>query len=239
MSVCTIVKLLPLGTMDDLIHYYTWPSASCNSASGRPRHLGLIVLTNYTQTWNNMQHDHVLKKLNFDLIFATMVLYFVIPFNLKCNMTIFWKSWTLTYWPHPRVEGEGVLRQNIWHHVAALVILFNLIWNESMFWKGWILTYLPHPQGRGDGSRRVCRQNIWHRISAFMILLNLICNMTIFRKRGILTYWPHPQGRGEGAVGKTFRTMLLHSSFFLIWYATWLKKWNFDLLTPIPGSGDG
>ena len=54
-----------------------------------------------------MQHDHVLKKLNFDLlarsgasvcvcgggsadkIFATMLLHFVIPFNLVCNMTMF------------------------------------------------------------------------------------------------------------------------------------------------------
>ena len=52
-----------------------------------------------------MQHDHVLKKLNFDLlaprvrggggggyageIFATMLLHFVIPINLICNMPMF------------------------------------------------------------------------------------------------------------------------------------------------------
>ena len=55
-----------------------------------------------------MQHDHVLKKLNFDLltpssrvvedvgggggaagkIFATTLLYFLIPFNLICNLTM-------------------------------------------------------------------------------------------------------------------------------------------------------
>ena len=34
-------KLLPRGAMDDLMHYCT--SASCNSASGRPRHLRVIV----------------------------------------------------------------------------------------------------------------------------------------------------------------------------------------------------
>ena len=45
MPVCSIVELLPLGTVDDLMHYCTQPSASCNSASGRPRHLGVIVLT--------------------------------------------------------------------------------------------------------------------------------------------------------------------------------------------------
>ena len=43
MPVCSIVKLLPLGTVDNLMHYCTQPSASCNSASGRPRHLGVIV----------------------------------------------------------------------------------------------------------------------------------------------------------------------------------------------------
>ena len=45
MPVCSIVKLFTLGTVDDLTHYSTRPSASCNSASGRPRHLGVIVLT--------------------------------------------------------------------------------------------------------------------------------------------------------------------------------------------------
>ena len=34
-----------LGTVDDLMHYCTRPSASCTSASDRPRHLGVIVLT--------------------------------------------------------------------------------------------------------------------------------------------------------------------------------------------------
>ena len=41
MSVCSIVKLLPLSTVDDLMT----PKASCNSASDRPQHLGVIVLT--------------------------------------------------------------------------------------------------------------------------------------------------------------------------------------------------
>ena len=45
MALSSIVKLLPLGTVDDLMNYCTQPSASCNSASGRPPHLGLIVLT--------------------------------------------------------------------------------------------------------------------------------------------------------------------------------------------------
>ena len=51
-----------------------------------------------------MQHDIVLKKLNFDLlttrvrkgggvpagkIFATLLLHFVIPINLICSLTMF------------------------------------------------------------------------------------------------------------------------------------------------------
>ena len=45
MPVCSTVNLLPLGTIDDLMHYCTRPSALGNSASGRPRHLGVIVWT--------------------------------------------------------------------------------------------------------------------------------------------------------------------------------------------------
>ena len=43
--VCSIVKLLSLGTVDDLMHYCKRPKSECNSASGRPRHLGVIVST--------------------------------------------------------------------------------------------------------------------------------------------------------------------------------------------------
>ena len=39
--------------------------------------------------------------------FATMLLHFVIPFNLICNMTMFCKSWLLTYWPHPQGQEGG------------------------------------------------------------------------------------------------------------------------------------
>ena len=45
MLVCSLVKLLPLGIVDDLMDYFTRPSALCNGASGRPRHLGIIGLT--------------------------------------------------------------------------------------------------------------------------------------------------------------------------------------------------
>ena len=101
-----------------------------------------------------MQHDYVLKKLIFDLltpslgtvgviewesageIFAAKLLHFVVPFKSICNMTMFWKSWILTYWPHPRGGGlgEGVcLAKKMLPCINA--ILFNLICNTTMFKK--------------------------------------------------------------------------------------------------------
>ena len=35
------------------MHYCTRPKAECNSASGRPRYLGVIVWLSYKQAWNN------------------------------------------------------------------------------------------------------------------------------------------------------------------------------------------
>ena len=101
-----------------------------------------------------MQHDHVLKKLNFDLltqipgsrgyssagkIFAPRLLQFIIPFNLICNMTMFWKSWG------GGGGGRGIWGQNISYHVAASMILLNLMCNVTVFWKSWILTFWPQP----------------------------------------------------------------------------------------------
>ena len=78
-----------------------------------------------------MQHDHVLKKLNFDLLTQSPGLWgvplsgvcgqnicyhvaaFMILFNLICKMTML--GWV------------GVCGQNICFHVAAAVILFNFI----------------------------------------------------------------------------------------------------------------
>ena len=128
-----------------------------------------------------MQHDHVLKKLNFDLLIrppgsergkGLQVKYllrcccipdslkfdmqhdqapaFMIPFNLICNITMFWKSWIFTFTP-PRVRGVGVCGQDICYDVAAFVIPFNLICNMTMFWKSWILTFWPQPLGQWSG----------------------------------------------------------------------------------------
>ena len=98
-----------------------------------------------------MQHDHVLKKLKFDLLTLSPrgrgvggglreenicyhVAAYLIPFNLICNMT-FWKRWKLTFWPYPLGKGMGFWGQNICNNVAAFVIPFNLIYNMTKFFK--------------------------------------------------------------------------------------------------------
>ena len=61
-------------------------------------------------------------------IFATMLLHFVDPFNLICNMTM-----NFAHDPIPRVVGVGVCGQNICYHVAAFMIPSNLICNMTVF----------------------------------------------------------------------------------------------------------
>ena len=161
-----------------------------------------------------MQHDHVLKKLNFDLmtsspgsrgrgwgggwmrgrstgkIFATKLLHSWFPLNLICNITLFWKSWVLTFSPHGQ-RVRGVFGKTICYHVAAFVIPFDWICNMSMFWKVEFWSFdLISRVGWGSGS----------------------------------------------AAGKIFATMLLHLWFHLICYATWpcSEKLNLELLTPPP-----
>ena len=69
-------------------------------------------------------------------------------------------------------------------------------------------------------------------------------HLTMFCKRWLLTYRPNPQGRGRGvglSAGKIFATMLLHSRFPLIRYATWpcSLKVEFWPIDPIPRAGGG
>ena len=107
-----------------------------------------------------MQHGHVLQKLNLAFWpqvqaegggggYGQNIWYrvtaFAIAFNLICNMTMFWKSWILEFWP-PGLGGvsAGILFATTLH-VAAPVIPFNFICNLTMFWKSLILTFDPTP----------------------------------------------------------------------------------------------
>ena len=110
-----------------------------------------------------------------------------------------------------------------------------------------ILTFWSHhlspPRGSGTGLRSKIMFDMFHiyctsvcscyHVAAFAI--PLMCSMTMFWKSWILTFW------GErGVAGKIFATMLLHSRFPLIWYATWscsAKVVKFDLLTQRSGEG--
>ena len=105
----------------------------------------------------DIQHVHVLKKMNFDQLTPSSRLgwgvgglrglqaKYLLPcccipdsINLICNMTMFWKSCNLTFSPYPQGQeggGGGVCGQNVCYHVAAFVIPFNLIFNMTMLWK--------------------------------------------------------------------------------------------------------
>ena len=148
-----------------------------------------------------MQHDHVLKKLNFDLLtpypgegggggggvcrqnIFYHVAAFLIPFNLICNITVFWKSWILTFWLQPGGPGmeagggggggKGVCWQNICHHAAAFVIPFNLICNMTVFWKSWILTLIPLPKStQGVRYRPSVENHVWYVSYLFYLCLH-------------------------------------------------------------------
>ena len=72
------------------------------------------------------------------------------------------------------------------------------------------------PPGLGGGD---FEQNICYHVAAFLIPFHLIFNITMVWKSWILT--PGSEGRREGFLQVFFATMLLHSWFPLIWYATW------------------
>ena len=83
----------------------------------------------------------------------------MIPLNLICNIAMFWKSWTLTFWPHLlgswRDEGEGSAGKIFATMLLHFVIPFNLICKMTMFWRSRILTFWPQPLGQGCDQRGV------------------------------------------------------------------------------------
>ena len=111
------------------------------------------------------------------------------------QMTMFWKSWNLTFWSHPQGRGWGVgVRVNICYHVAAVVIPFNSICNPTMFWKSLILT--PGWE-RGE---RVCWQSSCYHVAAFVFPFIWCATWPCSEKVKFL-----PQGSGAwGSMGKIF-----------------------------------
>ena len=196
-----------------------------------------------------MQHDHVLKKLTFDLlirstawvggsvgkIFATILLQFMIPFNLICNITMFWKKWILTYWPHHYGCGGGGMVRSAGTINATMLLhsWFPLIWYATWHCTEKVELWPLDPRVRGG----VCGQNIGYHVAAFLILFNLICNMTMLWKSWILANWPQPQGQWAKYL---LPCCCLAIAFKL--YATWpysekIEFWPTDPILRVGGGG--
>ena len=92
-----------------------------------------------------------------------------------CNMTMFWKSWILTYWPHSKGWWWGWV--GVWGQIFATMLLHS--WFSSQW--SW---------GRGMSVGKIFA-TMWH-VAAFLILFK-ICNMTMFWKSWILTPPPESQ----------------------------------------------
>ena len=201
-----------------------------------------------------MQHVHVLKKLilifwphtsgpwgrgSVCKIFATMLLHSWFPLIWYATWPCFEKlkfdllTQSLGLW------ARGVCGKNICYNVAAFMIPFNLICKMTIFWKSWILTYWPHPKG----GVVVCRQNICYHAAAFRdSLLIDMQHDDILKKLHFDLLTPSPGLWGLGSAGKIFGTIMLHSWFSLIWYATWLcsekvECWPTDPIPRVWGGG--
>ena len=139
-----------------------------------------------------MQHDHVLKKLNLDLltpppgsrwgcrgrsadkIYATMLLHSRFPL-------IWYATW---HWSErfnfdlltPRVGGLGseskIFNTELLHLWFSFLICYAT-WPCSEKVEFDLL--IPSP-GSWEGG---CSQNIWDHVDAFLTPINLICNMTM------------------------------------------------------------
>ena len=169
---------------------------------------------------------------------------FVIPFNLICNMTMFWKSWIKTCDSIPGSGGGGVgggiCGQSSCYHVAACGIPFNLRWyatwpcsEKDGFW--------PHSLGRGGGGVVVVGggddQNICCHVAAFVIPFNLIWYATWPCSEKV-EFGPHPQGWGE-VCGQN---MSYHVAAFVIpvnVICNMTMFWKSWILTPLPRSEGG
>ena len=170
-----------------------------------------------------MQYDHVLKKLNFNLLT-----------------------------PRVGVGGSAGIVFATMLHVAAPVIPLNLIYNNTMFWKSLILPLTPPPkstQGSDKGLRSKVRFDMFliyctsvcicYHVAAFAIPFDMQHD-NVLKKFNFNLLTPRALG-GGGSAGEIFATIRLHLWFHLSWYATWpcFEKVNFDILTPPHGSGGG
>ena len=150
-----------------------------------------------------------------------------------------WKSWILTYWPNISRWGgggvKGVCGQNIYRLVAAFMILFILICNMTMFWKSWPIDPIPRVVW-GGSTRKIFATMMLH--SWFSLVR--YASRPHSEKSWTLIYWPHPKSQGCLKAKYLLPCCCIRDSLnFDMQHVHVLKKLNFDLLTPSPGSGGG
>ena len=66
---------------------------------------------------------------------------FVMPFNPLCSMTMFWKSWILTFWPHPLSPTRGSdtgLRSKITFDMCQIYWTSVCMWNFGKSFDNWL-----------------------------------------------------------------------------------------------------
>ena len=162
-SASKIFVTMLLHTWFPLIWYATWP---CSDKTDF-----FYLLTPYPRVME--EEGGLSAKICYH------VAAFMIPFNLICNMTMFDKSWLLTY-----LLGQE--HGGLW---AKYLLLFCCIsWSHLIWYATWPCSEKvefwpidPIPMffwggGGGGSAGKIC----WNHVAAIMIPFNLICNMTLF-----------------------------------------------------------
>ena len=137
-----------------------------------------------------------------------------------CNMTMFWRSWILSFWPQPLSPLRGSDR-GLWSKITFdMFHIYYTSWHK--FW------HLDPSVGRGESAGKIFPTMLLH----LWFFFNLICNRTMFWTSWILTYWP--QGFGWGGRGGLPAKYLLPFCCigdilkFNVQYVYVLKKLYFD-----------
>ena len=161
-------------------------------------------------------------------VFVRVCLYVLCDHLLGKGWPLGSRLWCLLWVCHFPI---GILGQ-VWYLIVSIPDLCTLTYYATWpCFEKLILTFWPLPQGRVGVGGGLRAKYMLLRF-AFVILFNLVCNLTMFWKRWILTSGSGDGGE-RGSAGKIFATMLLHSCFSLMWYATWsssekVEFWRFD-----------
>ena len=206
------IMLICNMTMCEKVEF--WPfDPTPGSGGGGGMAPGNIFATMLLLTWIPlMQHDHVLKKLKFNLLTLSpgsgvwvceqngcyLLAAFVIPFSLICNMSMLWKSWILNFWPNPLSPPRGS-DPGLWSKI--MLDMFNI--QGQRVGGGGLHTFFPiiwyAVFGLGRGGVEVNNQNICYHVAAYLIPFKFGMQHDHVLKSWILTFWPHPLSPPRGS----------------------------------------